>query len=62
MCELLVGLGEVTVVDVTDIGQRLRVTIETRGVRPVCPGCGDPAMVKDRVRREVDPGARRAAR
>lgn len=29
MCELLVGLPEVTVLDVTDIGDRPRVTVET---------------------------------
>lgn len=30
MCELLVGLGEVTVLDVTDTGACLRVAVETR--------------------------------
>jgi len=48
MCELLVGLGDVTVLDVTDIGERLRVTIETRADRPPCPQCGGPVVVKDR--------------
>jgi transposase len=48
MCELLVGLGEVSVLDVTDTGETLRVTIETRAVRPVCPGCAVPVVVKDR--------------
>jgi hypothetical protein len=47
MCELLVGLGEVTVLDVTDVEEGLRVTVETRGVRPMCPGCEVPAVVKD---------------
>ncbi|MEX1091538.1 MAG: ISL3 family transposase [Acidimicrobiia bacterium] len=48
MCELLVGLPDVTVLDVTDSGDRLRVTVETRTVRPSCPGCGDEVAVKDR--------------
>jgi len=53
MCELLVGLGEVTVLDVTDTGERLRVVIETRRVRPVCPGCEVLAVVKDRAMVEL---------
>lgn len=48
MCELLVGLGEVTVLDVTQRGDQVRVTVETRGTRPVCPGCEVPVVVKDR--------------
>lgn len=48
MCELLVGLGEVTVLAVTDPGDRLRVTIETRAQRPRCPHCQAPVVVKDR--------------
>jgi transposase len=48
MCELLVGLGDVTVLEVTDDGAGLRVTIETRGPRPVCAGCGGRVAVKDR--------------
>lgn len=48
MCELLVGLPEVTVLDVTDSGDRLRVTVETRGDRPSCPRCEAPVVVKDR--------------
>lgn len=39
MCELLVGLGEVTVLDVTDRGDWLRVEVETRLERPPCPDC-----------------------
>ncbi len=53
MCELLVGLGEVTVLDVTDTGSRLRVTVETRGRRPECPACEAPVVVKDRDRVEL---------
>jgi transposase len=49
MCELLVGLGEVNVLEVTENGDRLRVAIETRTVRPGCGGCGGPVVVKDRV-------------
>jgi transposase len=48
MCELLVGLPEVTVLDVTDTGGRLRVTIETRADRPSCPHCQAPAVTKER--------------
>ena len=48
MCELLVGLGDVMVLDVTDTGASLRVTIETRTARPSCPACEGPVVVKDR--------------
>lgn len=48
MCELLVGLPEVTVLDVTDTDGRLRVTVETRAGRPPCPSCDGPVRVKDR--------------
>jgi len=48
MCELLVGLPEVTVLDVTETGERVRVMIETRGGRPSCPSCSGPVVVKDR--------------
>ena len=49
MCELLVGLGDVNVLEVADIGDRLRVTIETRRVRLTCPACkASPVVVKDR--------------
>ena len=49
MCELLVGLGDVNVLEVLDHDAGLRVTIETRGPRPVCGGCGGAVAVKDRV-------------
>jgi hypothetical protein len=49
MCELLVGLPDVSVLGVLDSpGGPLRVVIETREPRPVCPGCGGVASVKDR--------------
>ncbi len=48
MCELLVGLPEVTVLDVTDTDGRLRVTVEARAGRPPCPSCDGPVRVKDR--------------
>ena len=48
MCELLVGLPAVSVLDVAETGDRLRVTIETRAPRPSCPVCGVPVVVKDR--------------
>ena len=48
VCELLVGLGEVTVLGATDEpGGPVRVHVETRGPRPPCPGCGGPVWVKD---------------
>jgi transposase len=54
MCELLVGLPEVTVLGVIDeSGARLRVHIETREARPACAGCGRPALVKDRPEVEL---------
>ena len=48
MCELLVGLPAVSVLDVAETQDRLRVTIETRTPRPSCPDCGGPVAVKDR--------------
>jgi len=48
MCELLVGLPEVTVLAVADVaGEPLRVHVETRE-RPSCPGCGGDVAIKDR--------------
>ena len=48
VCELLVGLGEVTVLGATDEpGGPVRVHVETRAPRPSCPGCGGPVWVKD---------------
>ncbi len=49
MCELLVGFGELSVLDVTNTGDRLRVTIESRAVRPSCADCDAPVVVKDRA-------------
>lgn len=41
VCELLVGLGDVTVLGVEDAaGEPLRVHISTRTARPSCPRCG----------------------
>ena len=49
MCELLVGLPDVKVLAVVDVaGEPLRVHIETREPRPVCPSCGGAAAIKDR--------------
>jgi transposase len=49
MCELLVGLPDVTVLGVDDASRGpLRVHIETRGGSPACSGCGTRAWVKDR--------------
>ena len=47
VCELLVGLGDVTVLGVVDEpGGPVRIHVETRGGRPACPGCGGPVWVK----------------
>lgn len=49
VCELLIGLGEVTVLGALDEpGGPIRVHIETRIPRPSCPDCGGPVWVKDR--------------
>ncbi len=49
MCELLVGLPEVTVLGIVDEADGpLWVHVETRAVRPVCAGCGSPVTIKDR--------------
>ena len=56
MCELLVGLGEVGLVGVEELaGDRLRVTIRSRGPRPVCGQCGGRVWSKgDQPVRLVD--------
>ena len=56
MCEVLVGLGEVDLVGVEELaGDRLRVTIRSRGPRPVCEGCGGRVWSKgDQPVRLVD--------
>ncbi len=48
MCELLVGLPDVNVLEVVETDVGWRVTIETRGDRPLCVGCGGAVKVKDR--------------
>lgn len=49
MCELLVGLPDVSVLAVADVaGEPLRVHVETREPRPACPGCGGVVAIKDR--------------
>lgn len=48
MCELLVGLGDVDVLEVVEPDGQLVITIATRGPRPDCGGCGGPVSVKDR--------------
>ncbi|MDF1595322.1 MAG: ISL3 family transposase [Acidimicrobiia bacterium] len=48
MCELLVGLPAVNVLEVTDADTHLRVMVETRGERPSCPACGSAVTVNDR--------------
>ena len=48
ICELLVGLGDVTVLGAAaEEGGPVRVHVETRGERPACPGCGGGVWVKD---------------
>lgn len=51
MCELLVGLPDVRVLGVDDVGGGpLVVHVEQVGDRPGCIGCGATAVVKDRGR------------
>lgn len=53
MCELLVGLGDVDVLGVADLGSGgLVVLVQPRESRPVCDGCGTSPWIKDH--REVD--------
>lgn len=48
VCELLVGLGEVTVLGAVDEpGGPVKVHVETRGGRPGCWGCGGGVWAKD---------------
>lgn len=55
VCELIVGLPDVNVLGVDDVGagSPLRLHFETRGLRPVCDECGSRAEVKDRPRVEL---------
>ena len=55
VCELIVGLPDVNVLGVEDLGADapLRLHIESRGPRPVCEECGAAAEVKDRPRVEL---------
>ena len=54
VCELLVGLPDVTVLGVVDVaGYPLEVHVETRGPRPSCLGCGTTGWVKDRDQIEL---------
>lgn len=46
VCELLVGLGDVTVLGVTET-ELVRVHVETRGPRPVCLSCESVVWAKD---------------
>jgi transposase len=50
MCEVLVGLPDVTVLGVVDVaGEPVEVFIEQRVDRPACSSCASPARVKDRA-------------
>ena len=55
VCELIVGLPDVNVLGVEDLGagRPLRLHIECRGPRPACEECGSPADVKDRPQVEL---------
>lgn len=55
VCELIVGLPDVNVLGVEDLGasQPLRLHIESRGPRPVCGECETPAEIKDRPQVEL---------
>ena len=48
MSELLVGLGEVDLVGIDDLGEGapLEVVIRSRKPRPLCGGCGSPVWSK----------------
>ena len=48
MCEKLVGLGEVDLVGINDLGEEapLEVVIGSRKARPVCEGCGGSVWSK----------------
>ena len=48
MSELLVGLGEVDLVGIGDLGEGapLEVVIRSRKPRPLCGGCGSPVWSK----------------
>jgi transposase len=49
MCELLIGLPEVNILEVDDVaGGTLFVQIATRARRPACPSCGVLPTLKDR--------------
>jgi transposase len=49
VCELLVGLGDVSVLGAADEPDGpVRVHVATRGPRPRCPDCDGPVWVKDR--------------
>jgi ribosomal protein S27AE len=49
MCDLLVGLPEMTMLGITEVvGGLLRVHVQTRALRPGCPNCGTLARVKER--------------
>ncbi|MDF1527350.1 MAG: transposase family protein, partial [bacterium] len=54
VCELLVGLPDVTVLGVDDLaGGPIRVYVESRMSRPSCVECGTVAVVKDRATVEL---------
>jgi transposase len=48
MCEILVGLGDVNVLSVTDEDAGVTVTVETRTTVVGCPSCGSVATSKGR--------------
>jgi len=48
MCELLVGLPDVSVLAVDDGAGVVRVHVETRSPRPGCTACGGAVTIKDR--------------
>ena len=45
MCEVLVGLPDVTVLGVVE-GLVVQIHVETRTERPQCPGCGAGVHLK----------------
>jgi transposase len=53
ICERLVGLDDVRIFGLVDLGASVHVHIETRSPRPGCRVCGVVAVVKDRVTVEL---------
>jgi transposase len=53
LVDLLVGLNDMTVLDVIDGDGELVVSVESTALTAWCRGCGEPAQAQDRTTREV---------